>query len=87
MLAVPPASACTAAQLALSYRDGGFGAGSDFGGIAIRDVSPAACQLTGKVSVTGLVSQPELELVSVRGLDQDSRIGPASAIVHSLATA
>ncbi|MCW2930760.1 MAG: hypothetical protein JWM19_1722 [Actinomycetia bacterium] len=54
ILAVPQVPACTAAQLALSYRDGGFGAGSDFGGITIRDVSAAPCQLAGEVSVTGL---------------------------------
>jgi hypothetical protein len=53
-LAVPHAPACTGAQLTLDYRDGGSGAGSDFGGITIRDVSAAACQLAGKVSVTGL---------------------------------
>ena len=68
MLAVPRAPACTAAQLAMSYRDGGLGAGSDFGGIAIRDVSAAACQLAGPVSVTGLDAsgRPVTETVAAR---------------------
>lgn len=53
-LAVPNASACTAAQLAVDFRDGGAGAGNDFGGIVFRDVSAAPCKLAGTVSVTGI---------------------------------
>jgi hypothetical protein len=60
-LAVSRAPACTASQLALDYRGGGFGAGNDFGGIVFRDTSAAPCQLAGTVRLTGLdaTGQPD----------------------------
>lgn len=54
IVAVPHASACTAAQLTLSYRAGGLGAGLDFGVIIFRDTGAAPCTLAGPVRVTGL---------------------------------
>ncbi len=54
ILAVPHARACAAAQLALSYRGGGFGTGTDFGVIIFRDSGTAPCRLAGPVRVTGL---------------------------------
>lgn len=53
-LAVPHTLACTPAQLAVSYRGGGFGAGNDFGTIVFRDTSTTPCRLAGPVTVTGL---------------------------------
>jgi Domain of unknown function (DUF4232) len=54
ILAVPHAPACTASQLALGYRGGGFGAGTDFGLITFRNTGAAPCRLAGLVRVTGL---------------------------------
>jgi len=54
ILAVPHAPACTASQLTLSYRGGGFATGNDFGLIIFRDTGAALCRLTGPVRVTGL---------------------------------
>jgi len=54
ILAVPHAPACTASQLALGYRGGGFGAGTDFGLIIFRNTGAAPCRLAGLVRVTGL---------------------------------
>jgi hypothetical protein len=54
IVAVPPAPACTAAQLALTYFGGEPGAGHDFGLIGVRDVSGQPCTLTGPLAVTGL---------------------------------
>ena len=54
IVAVPHARACTAAQLALSYRGGGFGAGNDFGLIIFRNTGAASCRLAGPVLITGL---------------------------------
>jgi len=48
------ASACTSAQLTLTYRGGGASAGNDAGTIVFRDTSAQACLLTGTVSTTGL---------------------------------
>lgn len=53
-IAVPPAAPCIAAQLGLTYLGGGASAGSDAAGIALRDTSPAWCELAGPVSVIGL---------------------------------
>lgn len=54
ILAAPSAPACTPGQLALSYRDGGEGAGNDFGEIIFRDTAQQPCTLAGTVSVTGV---------------------------------
>jgi hypothetical protein len=53
-VAVPPAPACTATQLALTYLGGDPGAGNDFGLISVRDTSGQPCTLTGPLVVTGL---------------------------------
>jgi hypothetical protein len=53
-VAVPPAPACTATQLALSYLGGDPGVGYDFGLIGVRDSSGQPCMLTGPLAVTGL---------------------------------
>jgi hypothetical protein len=47
-------SACALAQLTLTYRGGGAGAGNDMGTIVFRDTSGRACRLTGTVAATGL---------------------------------
>ena len=54
IVAVPHSPPCTAAQLTLSYRAGGLGAGLDFGLIIFRDTAKAPCTLAGPVRVTGL---------------------------------
>lgn len=48
------ARACTLNQVALAYRGGGLATGNDFGSIVVRDVSPTACTLMGKIAVTPL---------------------------------
>jgi len=48
------ASACTPAELTLTYRGGGAGAGNDMGTIVFRDTSGRACRFTGTVATTGL---------------------------------
>jgi hypothetical protein len=48
------APSCIPAQLTLTYRGGGAGAGNDMGTIVFRDTSGRACTLTGTVSATGL---------------------------------
>jgi hypothetical protein len=53
VLAVRPAPACTAGQLALSYLGGGAGAGNDFGSVVVRDDSPRPCTLTGPLRLVG----------------------------------
>lgn len=53
VLAVRPAPACTAAQLALSYLGGGAGAGNDFGSVVVRDDWPRPCTLTGPLHLAG----------------------------------
>jgi hypothetical protein len=57
IVAVRNAPSCVRAQLALSYRGGGFGAGNDFGGIIISNTSARPCRLTGRARLTGLSSQ------------------------------
>ncbi|HET6965076.1 MAG TPA: PASTA domain-containing protein [Acidimicrobiales bacterium] len=52
-IAVPAAPPCTAAQLGVTYLGGGASAGSDGATIALRDTSPAWCDLAGPVSVIG----------------------------------
>lgn len=54
ILATRKVPACTASQLALSYLNGGAGAGSDFGTLLVRDSSARPCTLTGPLTVTGL---------------------------------
>jgi hypothetical protein len=54
IVATSPAPACTPAQLTLTYRGGGLGAGNDFGSILFRDTGTASCTLAGRVSATGL---------------------------------
>jgi hypothetical protein len=46
--------ACAPAQLTLTYRGGGAGAGNDMGTIVFRDTSGRACRFTGTVAATGL---------------------------------
>lgn len=53
-LAVAPAPACRAGQLALAHYGGGPATGNDFGDIGLRDVSSAPCRLTGPIRVAGL---------------------------------
>jgi hypothetical protein len=54
IVATAHASACAPAQLALTYRGGGLGAGNDFGSILFRDTGAGSCTLAGMVSATGL---------------------------------
>jgi hypothetical protein len=54
VLAVRPAPACTARQLAASYLSGGAGAGNDFGSVEVRDDSPRPCTLTGPLRLVGI---------------------------------
>jgi len=65
-LAVRPASACTAGQLALSYLGGGAGAGNDFGSVVVRDDSPRPCTLTGplRLAGTGKAGRPVTQQVT-----------------------
>jgi len=53
VLAVWPAPACTAGQLAISYLGGGAGAGNDFGSVVVRDDSPRPCTLSGPLRLVG----------------------------------
>lgn len=54
ILAVHAAPACTTHQLALTYLDGGPGAGNDLATLLIRDTSGSACTMTGPLQITGL---------------------------------
>jgi hypothetical protein len=53
-IAVPPTTPCSSAQLRLSYRGGGAGAGNDFGNVVVRNTSGTWCLFTGPVQVVGL---------------------------------
>jgi hypothetical protein len=66
-IAVPPTIACTQNQLAVTYKGGGAGAGNDFGTIAVRDISPLWCSLSGPLSVVGLdrTGRPVTQTVTV----------------------
>jgi hypothetical protein len=54
VLAVRPARACTAGQLAAWFTGAQPGAGNDLGGIIVRDTGAAPCTLTGPLRLTGL---------------------------------
>ncbi len=54
VLAVRPAPACKAGQLALTYLGGEGGAGNDFGSIVVRDVSRRPCRLAWPLRISGL---------------------------------
>ena len=56
VVAARPASACTAAQLRLTYRGAAAIRGNDFGTIVIRDIGPAPCTLTGLFRIQGISS-------------------------------
>jgi hypothetical protein len=66
ILAVQPAPACTAGQLAADFTGAQPGAGNDLGGIIIRDTGAAPCTLAGPLRLTGLdrAGQPVTSVVT-----------------------
>lgn len=60
------APSCTPAQLTLTYRGGGAGAGNDTGTIVFRDTSGQACALTGTVSATGLGAKGTRDTATIK---------------------
>ncbi|HEY6276240.1 MAG TPA: hypothetical protein VIX86_07895, partial [Streptosporangiaceae bacterium] len=54
ILAVRPAPACTARQLAAGFTGAQPGAGNDMGSIVVRDIGAVPCTLPGPLRLTGL---------------------------------
>jgi len=54
IVAVRAAPDCRASQLQLSFRDGGAGAGNDFGEVVFGNVAPSPCRLVGPLQLTGV---------------------------------
>ena len=52
-VAVPPSTRCSAEQLRGRYLNGGRAMGQKFGGVALLNVSPRPCVLTGRLTLNG----------------------------------
>jgi PASTA domain len=76
VVATRPAPACTAAQLALTYRGVIATRGSDYGAIAIRDVGRAPCELKGVIRITGIDRQDHAVTLAARSLPGSVTLSP-----------
>jgi hypothetical protein len=54
LVAVPPAAACAARELAVHYRAGDAGTGNDFGTVVLRNRATTWCALGGPIRIIGL---------------------------------
>ncbi|MGO8955935.1 MAG: hypothetical protein ACLQFR_00965 [Streptosporangiaceae bacterium] len=87
-VAVRRAAACQPGQLRLDYRGGGAGAGNDFGGILFRDVGPAACELSGRLTITGISAGGQADTRTVAASAASPGVlSPDTAPVRELAGA